>query len=42
MPYDVTAAAGLPPAAVRWDLASARYRLVTVVAVDRTKGVVTF
>lgn len=42
IPYDVAAAGGLPPAVVFWDADGKRYRTVSVIAVDRDKGMVTF
>ena len=42
MPYDLAAAGDLPPAVLYWDEAANRYRTVSVIAVDRNKGMVTF
>lgn len=42
MPYDLTAAGGLPPAVMYWDETAQRYRATSVIAVDRTAGTVTF
>lgn len=42
IPYDLTAAGGAPPAVFYWDEEAQRYQTVSVVAVDRTAGTVTF
>ncbi len=42
IPYDKTKANGLPPAVVYWDEEHKIYRPVTVVEIDKEKGLVTF
>lgn len=42
IPYDLKAAGDVPPAVFYWDEEAQRYQTVSVVAVDRTAGTVTF